>query len=135
VSCKLIIKHLIFLFYFSFTSPGFYSFTTPFASQNNAPDDEGLSTPPPLLFLKNSAYNTAHGRRRRRRRDDDELEGLPLLLGLAFLLFDPTRRVYNHVVCARSLGFFFFFFFFCFVCALAIKRWAATQASRVCVYM
>jgi hypothetical protein len=62
------------------------------------------------------------------------------LLGLAFLLFDPTRRVYNHVVCARSLGFFFFFFFFfCFflfcLCTDHQKVGSNTSEPSVCVYV
>lgn len=134
VSCKLIIKHLIFyfiLFYFSFTSPGFYSFTTPFAWQNNAPDDEGLASSSLLYILFINTGGGGEGRRM------TSWKGLLLLLGLAFLLFDPTRCVYNHVVCARFLGFFFVFFFF----SLVVVYWPSkggqqhTREPSVCVFI
>ena len=61
-------------------------------------------------------------------------KGLLLLLGLAFLLFDPTRCVYNHVVCARFLGFFFvFFFFLLLLCTGHQKVGSNTQENRACV--
>lgn len=90
--------------------------------------------PPPLSLLYILFINTGGGGEGRRM---TSWKGLLLLLGLAFLLFDPTRCVYNHVVCARFLGFFFVFFFF----SLVVVYWPSkggqqhTREPSVCVFI
>ena len=141
VSCKLIIKHLIFYFIsfyfiFSFTSPGFYSFTTPFAWQNNAPDDEGLASSS-LSFIQYSLYK--HRRRRRRKEEGGWRAGR----GCCCCWGSRSCCLIRHGVfiitsCARVfLASFSSSFFFSCCCVLAIKRWAAThkRTERVCVYI